>query len=141
MGVPSEEQYGSSAELVRMHMVGCEMLCEEQLQDLSLEKQKLYLAFELGVLEYHHRTMLTLDKSEDPNNIFFEFLIFYSNMKYQSDSLPILDFWQGLALQSLMHEERKLGFESVSNYVNSDGRRNQGHAPPIYFMKALRISF
>lgn len=140
MGVPSEEQYGALAELVRMHMVGCEILYKEQIQDLSVEKQKLYLAFELGVLEYQHRTILSLDKSKDADEIFFEFLIFYSNSKYQNDSIRILDFWTELPVQSLMHEERKLGFESVSNYVNSNGLRNAGHAPPIYFMKALCIN-
>lgn len=140
MGVPSEEQYGSTAELVRIHMMGCEMLCTDQLQNLSFEKQKLYLAFELGVIEYHHRTMLTLDESKDANNIFFEFLIFYSNIKYSNESSRVLDFWTALAVNSLMHEERKLGFESVSNFVNDDGTRRQGHAPPVYFMNALHIS-
>lgn len=57
MGVPSEEQYGSTEERVRIHMMGCEMLCADQLQNLSLEKQELYLAFELGVLEYYHRIL------------------------------------------------------------------------------------
>ena len=139
MGIPTEEQYGPTTELVRMHMMGCEMLCQEQFQDLSLEKQKLYLAFELGVLEYHHRTMLTLDKSVDANNIFFEFLIFYSNYKYKHEQLRVFDFWRALAVESSMHEERELGFDSVNNYINSDGSRRQGHAPPVYFMKALRM--
>jgi len=115
------------------------MLCQDQLGNLSQEKQKLYLAFELGVLEYYHRTRLILDESKGANEIFFEFLIFYSNDKYQNESFSVLDFWQMLAVGSLMHDERKLGFDSVNNYRNSDGSRREGHAPPIYFMEALHI--
>lgn len=140
MGIPSDERYGSTAELARIHMKACAMLCDDQVQNLNQGQQKLYLAFELGVLEYYHRTILTLDESKDANEVFFEFLIFYSNGKYQKNQLQVFDFWQMLAVQSLMHEERKLGFESINNYENIDGTRRAGHAPPIYFMKALRLN-
>ena len=71
VSVPDEEQYGSAADFVLMHMVGCAMLCQDQLANLSQEKQKLYLAFELGVLEYYHRARLIQDKSKDVSQIFF----------------------------------------------------------------------
>ena len=42
-------------------------------------------------------------------------------------------------MNGLMHNERKLGFDSVNNQVNPDGTKNEGHFPGRYLKDAVGI--
>ena len=134
-----ERQFSSAAEMVHMQMMGASMLYEDQLSKMTQEQEKRYLAFELGVIEYFDRAILSLSETENSDLRFFNFLIYYANQKYGENAEGVFQLWRSLAVHGLLHGERKLGFDSVNNQVNPDGTKKEGHFPGSYLKEAVGI--
>lgn len=134
-----ERQFHSASEMIQMQMTAASISYEEELLKMTQDQEELYLAFELGVIEYFDRVYLSIIKIEDPDLRFFNFLIYYANQKYGENSDRVFQLWKSLAVHGLMHNERKLGFDSVNNQTNPDGSRRASHYPGRYLKKAVGI--
>ena len=136
-----EKQFSSISELVEMSMTLASILFQEQLSEIDKQQEKLYRAFELGVIEYYDRVFLRRAETdaENANARFFNFLIYYANQKYGENGEDVFQLWSSLALDGLMHHERELGFDSVNEGVNPDGTKKIGHYSALYLKKAVRF--
>ncbi|MCR9982905.1 zinc ribbon domain-containing protein [Vibrio alginolyticus] len=132
-----ERLFLSACELVQMQMAGASLLYEEQISKMDHDQNNRYLAFELGVIEYFDRSLLSISETENSNVRFFNFLIYYSNKTYGANSEAVFQLWHSLAVHGLMHTERELGFNSVNNQTNPDGTRREGHFPGKYLKEAV----
>lgn len=70
---------------------------------------------------------------------FFNFLIYYSNKKYEDSGEDIFQFFHHLAVNCSMLRERELGFNAVKNWSNPDGTQNKTHTHGLYLLEALGI--
>lgn len=122
-----------------MQMMVASMLYEEQLSKMNKEQEKAYLAFELGVIEYFDRTFLSFAETGNSDVRLFNFLIYYANQRYGENAEGVFQFWKSLAVHARMHNERKLGFDSVNNQVNPGGTKKAGHFPGGYLKEAVGI--
>ena len=141
MSDEQQELFATAVQAASRHMLGCVMMHKQYLESKRKEQSEAFLAFEMGVLEFFHRTMILPACSMDASQSFFELAIKFGNEAYREDALRVLDFWTKIAVQSLMHDKRELGFESVSRFVDEDGKRRPGHAPIVFFCDAMGIEF
>lgn len=139
MGLPNEKRFEPSATFATVRMAMCDALFPDQVKGMDADQKQLYLAFELGVIEYYHRNHIMLDESNDFNQTFFEFIIYYTNKKYLNDASTVLDFWTALAVDGKMQKQRKLGYDSVADHTNPDGTQNKYYSPLAYFTKAIGL--
>lgn len=107
-------------ESVHTHMDLVCSLCEEQLQGLDGEQIRRFLAFELGVIEWHNQSMLSMknlggeDRENKGDASFFNFLTYYANKKYGDRGESVFQIYSDLATKGGMFEERKLGYDSIA---------------------------
>lgn len=98
-----------------------------------------FLAYELGVIEWHDRAIMQLvwsESEEDEEIRFFDFLSYYCIRKYGHESSDIFGCYMKFATQDLFHRERKLGFDSVN-----DGLTKPGHIPAPYLAEAIGVEW
>lgn len=126
-----------------MHIVIMNMLCEEQMQKLDDEQSLRFLAFELGVIEWHDQAIMRVAENQEgeADVRFFNFLIYYANRKYGELGESVFQTYKELATRGLMHEERRLGYESINDGINSDGSQRPGHIGTNHLSKAVGFSW
>ncbi len=135
--------FSTAADLISMHIKVTTMLIDDELRNLSNEKQQnKFMAFELGVIEYFFQTMVSSHNDKDSDAVFFNFLIHCAKAletdHYAKQSL--FTMWKEMAVNGLYFEERGLGFDSVNNDTNPDGSKREGHFPTSYLMKAVGLN-
>lgn len=131
-----KQRFSNVSELVKMHMLGARMLFEDEIEEMSVEQQNLYLAFELGVIEYAATNIMGID----PNNAGAEFanlLLHYANFTYGAASEDVFQIWKTLTTQSTFLKERESGFDSINESHNADGSQRAGHFPGAYLKDAV----
>lgn len=135
------KNYATASELVYMHMDVASMLLGDEVQLFNEEQQIKYLAFQLGVIEYFHQSILASSEDLDPDSIFFNFL--FACAKYGKSDMKAVEAvskaWKDMAISGLYFKERQLGFDSVNNEENEDGSRRDGHFSGSYLMKAVSV--
>lgn len=124
-------------DLIELHIKTGSALCGNKITNINEKQYKKFLAFELGVIEWHDQSVMKFfnDEADSTNEIiFYKFLHYYCGRKYNSKE--ILSFYIDLFNKGIFIRERKLGFDSVN-----DGINNPGHLSHNYILRALNLDW
>jgi len=127
--------------LVTSHMSELYARLGDELAALSDDQQRLYLAFELGALEFYGQSMLraAYRSENEASQGFLTLLAHHAGEHYPRDSEAVISFWRDLQRERGMPETRRLGFDSIADGLTDGGLPKRGHYPAEYLREALGL--